>query len=143
MQLSEHVSLADATASQTAARNGLKNQPTPAIIAVMKATANGIFEPLWYASDGQIRISSFYRSEAVNAAVGGSKTSQHVKGEAMDLQGTGKMTNGKLYKLVKATLKTWDQLINEYPDAKGEGAWIHVSLRKSGNRKQELTIGSR
>ena len=71
MQLSTHVSLADATASQTAARNGLKNQPPPELIPVLRATANGIYEPLWYATDGQIRISSFYRSEAVNAAVGG------------------------------------------------------------------------
>ena len=140
MQLSTHVSLADATASQTAARNGLKNQPPPELIPVLRATANGIYEPLWYATDGQIRISSFYRSEAVNAAVGGSKTSQHVKGEAMDLQATGTLTNGQLYELVKATLKVWDQLIWEFGDDKNP-AWVHVSVRKVGNRMQELRIG--
>ena len=140
MQLSTHVSLADATASQTAARNGLKNQPPPELIPVLRATANGIFEPLWYATDGQIRISSFYRSEAVNAAVGGSKTSQHVKGEAIDIQATGTLTNGKLYELVKDTLTTFDQLIWEFGSAK-DPAWVHVSLRKVGNRMQELRIG--
>ena len=140
MQLSTHVSLADATASQTAARNGLKNQPPPELIPVLRATANGIYEPLWYATDGQIRISSFYRSEAVNAAVGGSKTSQHVKGEAIDIQATGTLTNGKLYELVKDTLTTFDQLIWEFGTAK-DPAWVHVSLRKVGNRMQELRIG--
>lgn len=140
MQLSTHVSLADATASQTAARNGLKNQPPPELIPVLRATANGIYEPLWYATDGQIRISSFYRSEAVNAAVGGSKTSQHVKGEAIDIQATGTLTNGKLYELVKDTLTTFDQLIWEFGSAK-DPAWVHVSLRKVGNRMQELRIG--
>jgi len=143
MQLSEHVSLADATASQTAARKGLNNQPPPELIPVLRNTANGIYEPLWYAADGQIRLSSFYRSPSVNAAVGGSKTSQHMAGEAMDLQATGDLTNLQLLELVRKTLKTWDQLINEYPNAQGEGAWVHVSLRKVGNRKQELTIGSR
>ena len=140
MQLSTHVSLADATASQIAARNGLKNQPPPELIPVLRATANGIFEPLWYATDGQIRISSFYRSEAVNAAVGGSKTSQHVKGEAIDIVATGSLTNGKLYELVKDTLTTFDQLIWEFGSAK-DPAWVHVSLRKVGNRMQELRIG--
>ncbi len=140
MQLSTHVSLADATASQTAARNGLKNQPPPELIPVLRATANGIYEPLWYATDGQIRISSFYRSEAVNAAVGGSKTSQHVKGEAIDIQATGSLTNGELLEIARKTLKTFDQLISEFGSVK-QPAWVHVSLRKVGNRMQELRIG--
>ena len=140
MQLSTHVSLADATASQTAARNGLKNQPPPELIPVLRNTANGIYEPLWYATDGQIRISSFYRSEAVNAAVGGSKTSQHVKGEAMDIQATGSLTNGELLEIARKTLKTFDQLISEFGSVK-QPAWVHVSLRKVGNRMQELRIG--
>ena len=140
MQLSTHVSLADATASQTAARNGLKNQPPPELIPVLRNTANGIYEPLWYATDGQIRISSFYRSEAVNAAVGGSKTSQHVKGEAIDIVATGSLTNGELLEIARKTLKTFDQLISEFGSAK-QPAWVHVSLRKVGNRMQELRIG--
>jgi len=140
MQLSTHVSLSDATASQTAARNGLKNQPPPELIPVLRATANGIYEPLWYATDGQIRISSFYRSEAVNATVGGSKTSQHVKGEAIDIQATGSLTNGELLEIARKTLKTFDQLISEFGSVK-QPAWVHVSLRKVGNRMQELRIG--
>ena len=140
MQLSTHVSLADATASQTAARNGLKNQPPPELIPVLRNTANGIYEPLWYATDGQIRISSFYRSEAVNAAVGGSKTSQHVKGEAIDIVATGSLTNGELLEIARKTLKTFDQLISEFGSVK-QPAWVHVSVRKVGNRMQELRIG--
>lgn len=140
MQLSEHVSLADATASQTAARKGIDNTPPKELIPVLKHTANAIFEPLWYATDGRIRLSSFYRSPALNKAVGGAKNSQHVAGEAIDIVATGDLTNGELLQIARKVLKTYDQLISEFGTVK-QPAWVHVSVRKVGNRMQELRIG--
>ena len=139
--ISAHVSLADACASQTAEREGIANVPRAEDIARMKIVAAECYEPLWRSAGGAIRISSFYRSPALNSKVGGSKTSQHMLGAAIDIVATGKMTNAKLLQLAKA-LPSYDQVISEFPDKDGNPAWVHVSfISKEKNRKMYLRIG--
>lgn len=138
--LSRHVSLSDAVASQTAVRHRIDNTPPPELLPTLRLTAKMVFDPLYDAAHGRIRINSFYRSPLLNKAVKGSKTSQHVVGEAIDIDATGTLTNRELYRMVKRVLPTWDQVIWEYGDDQNP-AWVHVSYRATGNRKMELRIG--
>ena len=134
MDISKHITFDEATQSPTALRNGITNEPTPEILNNMQRVANACFEPLrvWYGK--ALKINSFYRSTLLNEKVGGSKTSQHVKGEAIDISAGSKEENKKLFDWCKANLK-FDQLINEY-----NYSWIHISFSINGNRNQTLVI---
>lgn len=136
MNISKHISLIEATKSQTATRRKINNDPDPDTIARMIITAEAVFEPVREHFGVPIAISSFYRCDALNKAVGGSKTSQHVKGEAIDIDGQilGKVTNKEIFNFIKDNLE-FDQLIWEFGTLQ-EPAWVHVSYRSQGNRKQ-------
>lgn len=136
--ISKHITYLEAVTSQTAIRKGIDNTPTPGALQNMKLVAQKVFEPLRTHFNIPIRISSFYRSEALNKAVGGSKTSQHRTGEAIDIQGTGTLTNKMIFDYIKDNL-VFDQLIWEYGDSKNP-AWVHVSFSAKKNRKQILYI---
>ena len=84
---------------------------------------------------GPIRITSGYRSKALNRAIGGSSKSQHCKGEALDVQfwKEGQMCNKEIYKWILNSGLEFDQMINEF-----DFAWIHVSLKENKNRKEVL-----
>jgi zinc D-Ala-D-Ala carboxypeptidase len=144
-KLSKNLTYAEAIASQTATRHGIKNIPTQNVLKRMVLVANNVFQPIRDHFNTPIRVSSFFRNKKVNQLVGGSLSSQHVSGEAIDLQGTNGLTNAEIFEYIKNNLD-FDQLINEYPNSKGEPAWVHVSFReqkRGGNRKQILTIGKR
>ena len=130
MKISKHISFEEATVSTTAVRLKIDNTPPKPILERMQLVAEKVFEPLraWYGKP--IRINSFYRSDALNKAVGGSKTSQHTKGEAIDISGGNKVENKKIFDWLKANVE-FDQLINEY-----DFTWVHVSYKPTGNRKQ-------
>ena len=100
----------------------------------MRLVAEKCFEPLreWYGKP--IKINSFFRSKELNAKVKGSKNSQHVIGQAIDIDTDSKEENIKLFNWCKDNLD-FDQLINEY-----DYSWIHISYRSSANRKQILSI---
>ena len=120
--------------SPTALRLGIKNEPNEAEIASMRLVAELCFEPLrkWY--DKPIKVNSFFRRSELNIAVGGSKTSQHCLGEAIDMSAGSQIENEKLFNWCKDNLD-FDQLINEY-----NFSWVHISYKRSGNRKQILVI---
>jgi hypothetical protein len=100
----------------------------------MVNVAMACFEPLreWYGKP--IKINSFFRCTLLNEKVGGSATSQHAKGEAIDMSAGSKVENKKLYDWCKVNL-VFDQLINEY-----DYSWVHISFRKGNNRNQTLEI---
>ena len=133
--ISKHITLQEATESATALRMGIKNVPNELELEAMKYVAENLFEPIreWY--DKPIKINSFFRCVALNKAVGGSKTSQHCKGEAIDISAGSKAENKKLFDYVCKNLD-FDQVILEF-----EGVWVHISLKKEKNRKQILYIG--
>lgn len=134
MKLTENLTLLEATKSNTATRLGIDNTPPPAIIERMVETAEKIFQPLRDAL-GPIRVSSFYRSPDLNRAIGGSKSSQHCKGEAIDMQGIS-VSNAELF-LKACDLEDFDQIIWEFGTLE-EPDWVHVSYSKTHNRKQIL-----
>ena len=85
MQLSPHFSLAELTASDEAAKFGISNQPGPEHLANLRITAYGL-EVVRGLLDGKpLRITSCYRSPALNARVGGTPTSAHCLGYAADI----------------------------------------------------------
>jgi hypothetical protein len=133
--ISKHISLKEATFSATAVRNNVTNQPTTEHLEAMKLVANKCFEPLreWY--DKPIKINSFYRGVLLNKLVKGSLSSQHCKGEAIDMDAGSIDENKKLFEWCKSNLE-FDQLINEF-----NFSWVHISYtNKKPNRKQILVI---
>ena len=140
MKISQYVTLAEATKSQTATRLGIDNTPNEETLERMKYVAKNVFDPVREFVGGPLMVTSFYRSPALNAAIGGSsKTSQHMLGEAIDIDcdGFGFGNNNQIFSWIQKNLE-YDQVIGEYPDATGKFDWVHVSLKKSGNRKQDL-----
>lgn len=135
--ISPHITYKEGTFSATAARLGLKNDPLPMTIETMKITAEKVFEPVRLHFKTPIRVISFFRSLAVNKAVGGAKHSQHMVGEAIDIQGTGGTSNADLFGYIMSSI-LFDQVIAEFP-VNGEPAWIHVSFTiKRTNRREAL-----
>jgi hypothetical protein len=137
-KISKHISYYEATKSITAIRRGIHNVPSAEILANMKLVAEKCFEPLreWYGKP--IRINSFYRSAALNTAVGGSRTSDHVKGIAIDLDTPSNAENKKLFDWLKDNVE-FTQLIWEYGDKSGPD-WVHISYDKNNLKKQILYI---
>lgn len=137
MNLSDNLSLAEAISSATALRKGIANKPTQQHLLNLKEVALHIFQPCREHFGKPLRVTSGYRSEELNKAIGGSSKSQHSKGEALDMQSTKGYTNKELFMFIKDHLN-FDQLIGEFPDNVGEYAWVHCSYKKEGNRGEVL-----
>lgn len=138
MNISEHITHAEAIKSQQAVRLGISNEPTPEHLTNMRLVAQNCFEPLRKHFKRPIGISSFYRSPKVNKAIGGSTTSQHCQGLAIDIDADifGALTNREIFEWLKANV-TFDQLIYEFGNAKSPD-WVHVSYNPKSNRGQIL-----
>jgi len=141
VKLSENFSLHEFTKSQTAIRNNIDNTPNEKQIKCMQEVAENLFEPLREWVGGPIKVNSFFRGEPVNTAIGGEKRSQHMKGQAIDMDDTfGHKTNAEMYHYIKDNLD-FDQMVwefgTEYPD--GNPNWVHISwVSHRPNRKQEV-----
>jgi hypothetical protein len=128
MKLSEHLSLSEVTRSESAKRNGISNMPTGEHIANFMLLAEKIFEPIREHFGVPIHISSGYRSKELNAKIGGSATSQHCKGQAIDIDmdgSTNGVTNADVFEYIKDNLP-FDQLIWEFGNDTNPD-WVHVS----------------
>lgn len=134
--LSPYYTINDMFRSSTATRLGIDNTTTDKnILLNMKALYMKVLDPVRKAYGKPITISSGYRCPELNKAVGGVATSQHMKGEAADIDCGSKEENRKIFDLIKK-LGVYDQLIDEhYFD------WVHVSYKRIGyNRNQILTL---
>lgn len=139
MQLSKHLSLAEVTRSDSAKRKGISNQPTAEHLENFKKLAEKVFEPIREHFKVPIHISSGYRSKELNAAIGGSLTSQHCSGEAIDIDmdgSTGGVSNADVFNYIKNNLE-FDQLIWEFGDSKNPD-WVHVSYETSGKQRKQI-----
>tara|TARA_R100001443_G_scaffold107351_1_gene117159 strand:- start:400 stop:855 length:456 start_codon:yes stop_codon:yes gene_type:complete len=136
--ISEHISYKEGVYSTTALRRDIDNTPNNEQLDNMETLAKEIFEPLRKHVGGPIKINSFFRSAKLNTAIGGSKTSQHCKGQAMDIDDTfGKMTNAEMYHWIKDNLD-FDQMIWEFGNDDNPN-WVHVSyVSPEKNRKKCL-----
>jgi hypothetical protein len=139
MKISPHLNLAEVTRSDSAKRHGIDNTPTPEHLENFKLLAEKVFEPIRLHFKTPIFISSGYRSKALNDFIKGSASSQHCKGQAIDIDmdgSKGGVTNKMVFDFIVSRLD-FDQIIWEFgTDANPD--WVHVSYVKTGNRKQKL-----
>jgi len=135
MQISKHLSLAEATQSDRADElKIINNNPNLSVIDNMKLLAEKVFEPIREHFNVPIYVSSMYRGLPLNNAVKGSITSQHCSGEAMDIDmgDKGKPSNKEIFDYIKKNL-VFDQLINEF-----DYSWIHVSYESTGKQRKQI-----
>ena len=136
-KISKHISYKEATNSNYAQQNGIKNKPTEEHIENMEVLAEGVFEPLREWVEAPIRVNSMFRSLELNTALKGSIKSSHMKGEAIDIDSMGGKTNLEMFHYIKDNLD-FDQLIWEFGTDE-EPAWVHVSWVADGlNRGETL-----
>lgn len=129
--LTEHFTLEELTASQTAVRNGIPNMPVEEHIANLTALCVNVLEPLRELLGCVVIVNSGFRSPGVNRLVRGSVTSQHLKGEAADIVFKGVSVQEAFDKL-RASSINFDQAVEE-------GTWLHVSYTtKRANRRECL-----
>lgn len=137
MQLSPHFTLAEAMASNTARARGIDNAPGAEVIPRLRFVAETILEPIRAHYGVPIIYNgglSWYRSPALNAAVGGAANSQHMTGEAVDIEVWG-VSNIDLARWVEANL-TFDQLTLEAWDGSDPSSgWVHVSAVREPRRE--------
>ena len=137
MKLSKNLTLREVTKSNTANRLGIDNTPEDFDIKNLRAIAEEVFQPLRDHFGVPLFVSSGFRSKKLNKAIGGSKYSQHMVGEALDIDADvyGSVTNRELFMFIKENL-IFDQLIWEFGDDDTPN-WVHVSYKDKGqNRKQ-------
>ncbi len=129
MKISAHLDLSEVTRSDSAKRNGIDNTPTAEHLENFKLLAEKVFEPIRLHFNTPIFISSGYRSKELNTFIKGSLSSQHCKGQAIDIDmdGTkGGVTNKMVFDFIKDKLD-FDQLIAEFPE-KQSFLWGGFSL---------------
>ncbi len=135
--LSPHFSLREFTRSALASRHGIANAPSPHAIANMQRLCRVILEPL-RANVGRIDVTSGYRSPALNSLARGSASSQHITGEAVDIE-CPTLSTADLAGVIAAMGLPFDQLILEFvDDSDPRAGWVHVSHKATGNRGQVL-----
>jgi zinc D-Ala-D-Ala carboxypeptidase len=139
MQLSANFQLKEFTRSQTASRLGIDNTPQGEHMENLKYVVEKICQPVREAFGKPVRINSGYRSPALNKAVGGSKTSQHCNGQAVDMEIDG-VPNKVLADWITENCD-FDQVILEFynPAEGANSGWVHASVRSDGqNRGKKL-----
>jgi len=140
-RISKHISYEEAIRSDTAKRLGISNEPNAKQLYRMKLVAERIFESAREYFEVPIYVSSFIRSEALNEALHGAVGSQHMRGEAIDMDCDvfGGITNKELFDYIYNELY-FDQLILEDVSEDGTGGWVHCSYKKEGNRNEVLRM---
>ncbi len=134
MQISKYLTIADVERSTTAIRRGIKNNLPEILIPNAKRIAE-LYDTIYEHFGGNVYINSFYRSEALNKAIGGASSSQHTRAQAIDIEGKNGVTNLQVLEFAKTL--DFDQIINEFQNSKGDPSWVHIS-RAVVNRRQVL-----
>ena len=145
MRISKNFTLAELTKSNTDKRFGISNMPDKIGIHKLRLLATELLQPIRDRLSAPLRITSGYRSESLNKAIGGSNKSHHTKCEAVDLQFVkrGKMDNMKIFECLINSAIEFDQCILEFGGATADKDsdnpdWIHLSWKIKGNRRQIL-----
>ena len=139
MKLSTHLDLSEVIRSESAKRNGISNMPIALHIENFKLLAEKVFEPVRVHFGCPIHISSGYRSIELNKCIGGSLTSEHCTGEAIDIDMDGSqsgVTNKMVFDYIKDNLD-YNQLIYEFGDSKNPD-WVHVSYKATGKQRKQV-----
>lgn len=144
MKLSKNLSLSEVIYSQTAIRRDIDNSPTNTHIENLKYLAEKVFQPIREHFGVPIYISSGYRSQALNEAIGGSKTSFHSHGMALDLDQDGRnrgVSNADVFYYIKDNLQ-FTELIWEFGDENNPN-WVHVAIAKGREEEKKIKIAEK
>jgi hypothetical protein len=134
MNLSKNFTLKELTFSPTAIKKGIDNTPNAQATRNLRLLCENILEPLRAHMGIPIKVSSGYRSEVLNSLIGGSKSSQHRFGQAVDFDLGNRCAEA--FKFIMENLN-YDQIIWEFGNDK-QPDWIHVSFSAKRSRKNAL-----
>lgn len=138
MQLTNNFSLEEMTKSETALRHNLDNTPSEAEIANLKLLCEKVLQPVRDHYGKGVKVNSGFRHPNVNAAVGGSKTSDHCRGQAADIEIPG-VPNHELALFIQDNLNYTQLILEFYTIGVPDSGWVHVSYNPADLKKQELT----
>jgi hypothetical protein len=138
MNLSPNFTLKELTRSDTATRLGLDNTPNDEALENLKLLCEKVLQPVRDHFGKSVTVNSGYRSPESNAAVGGSKTSDHCKGQACDLEIDG-IPNPELAQWIMDNLDYTQLILEFYTQGQPNSGWVHVSYDPDNLKKQELT----
>lgn len=138
MQLSENFSLSEMVKSETALRYDMDNTPGDAEIENLKVLCNKVLQPVREHYGKGVKVNSGFRHPEVNAKVGGSKTSDHCKGQAADIEIPG-VANADLAEWIKNNLDFTQLILEFYTPGVPDSGWVHVSYDPSNLKKQVMT----
>ena len=138
MQLTENFSLAEMIKSETALRYDMDNTPGDAEIANLQALCENILQPVRTAYGRGIKVNSGFRHPEVNAKVGGSKTSDHCRGMAADIEIPG-IPNYDLAKYISENFQFTQIILEFYTPGIPDSGWVHVSYDANNLKRQVLT----
>jgi zinc D-Ala-D-Ala carboxypeptidase len=137
-QLTKNFSLHELTKSETAARHDMENKPGPAEIANLTELAGKVLQPISDHFQKGVHINSGFRHPDVNAKVGGSRTSDHTRGMAADLEIPG-VANAALAEWIKNNLEFTQLILEFYTPGIPDSGWVHVSYDPKNLKKQVMT----
>jgi hypothetical protein len=138
MKLTENFSLAEMTKSETALRHDLDNTPGEVETANLKRLAEKVLQPVRNHYKKGVKVNSGFRHPEVNAKVGGSKTSDHCKGQAADIEIPG-VANADLAEWIKDNLEFTQLILEFYTPGIPDSGWVHVSYNPANLKKQVMT----
>ena len=138
MNLTKNFTLSEMVKSETALRHGMDNTPGETEIANLKQLAEKVLQPVRDAYQKGVKVNSGYRHPEVNAKVGGSKTSDHCKGQAADIEIPG-VANADLAKWITENLDFTQVILEFYTPGVPDSGWVHVSYDPENLKKQVLT----
>ena len=137
-QLSANFSLHELSKSETALRMGLDNTPDDEATENLRLLCEKVLQPVRNHYGKGVKVNSAYRSPESNAAVGGSKTSDHCKGMAADIEIPG-VANADLAQWIMDNLDYTQLILEFYTPGIPDSGWVHVSFDPNNLKKQELT----
>lgn len=138
MKLSTNFSLAELTKSQSATRLGLDNTPDENVIGNLRTLCEEVLQKVRDHYGMPVVINSGYRSPQVNAAIGGSRTSEHCKGMAADIEVPG-VPNAELATWIKENLRFRQLILEFYTPGIPDSGWVHVSFDPVDLKHEILT----
>lgn len=138
MNLSKNFTLSELTKSETALRKNIDNTPSRGCINNLHELVTHILQPIRDHYGKPVKISSGYRSESLNKAIGGSKTSDHTKGFAADIE-VSDVSNYDLAKWIENNLKFTQLILEFYTLGVPDSGWVHVSYDPNSLKNQTLT----
>lgn len=141
-QLTKNFSLAEMTKSETALRHGMDNTPGEAEIVNLLQLCANVLQPIRDHYQKGVKVNSGYRSPDVNAKVGGSRTSDHTRGMAADIEIPG-VANADLAGWIKENLSYTQLILEFYTPGVPDSGWVHVSFDPANLKKQDLTATRR